>query len=174
MARAVETSPDSTGGTAASGVRSFDGFTRSQYREVLALVRSLVKDLATAEDLTQEAFSRALARWDSVRAHPNPEAWVRRVAINLACSRWRRLKAEAAALARLAPREPELSSMVHVDVWAAVHHLPPRERQVTVLFYVDGMKVAQIAETLELREGTVKATLNHARRKLAQELGVEE
>ena len=37
---------------------------------------------AAAEDATAEAFARALAHWDTVASHPNPKAWVLRVAWN--------------------------------------------------------------------------------------------
>jgi len=39
-------------------------------------------NLAAAEDATAEAFARAFAHWDTVAVHPNPRAWVLRVAWN--------------------------------------------------------------------------------------------
>src|SRR6478672_2477711 len=47
-------------------------------------------DLAASQDLVQDAFCRALARWKRVAQYDDPVAWVRRVAWNLAVSRWRR------------------------------------------------------------------------------------
>jgi DNA-directed RNA polymerase specialized sigma24 family protein len=48
---------------------------------------------AAAEDATAEAFARALAHWDTVASHPNPKAWVLRVAWNHHRSSWRRWEA---------------------------------------------------------------------------------
>src|SRR5215470_17186216 len=48
------------------------------------------QDLALAEDLVQEAFCRALARWSRLSRYDDPIGWVRRVAWNLATSDWRR------------------------------------------------------------------------------------
>jgi DNA-directed RNA polymerase specialized sigma24 family protein len=67
---------------------------------------ALTGDLHDAEDLVQEAFARAAADWKRIRAYEVPEAWVRRVAFNLAHNRGRRLKRHAAALVRLG-RPPE-------------------------------------------------------------------
>jgi RNA polymerase sigma-70 factor, ECF subfamily len=49
-------------------------------------------DLAEAQDVVQEAFCRALPRWNRLVGYDDPTAWVRRVAWNLATSRWRRLR----------------------------------------------------------------------------------
>jgi DNA-directed RNA polymerase specialized sigma24 family protein len=45
---------------------------------------------ATAEDATAEAFARAFANWETVAEHPNPRAWVLRVAWNYYRSSWRK------------------------------------------------------------------------------------
>lgn len=59
---------------------------------------ALTGNVSDAQDIAQEAFARAWQRWDSVRGYDCPEAWVRRVATNLATSRFRRdLTARAAA-----------------------------------------------------------------------------
>ncbi|MDF2743240.1 MAG: polymerase, sigma-24 subunit, subfamily, partial [Actinomycetia bacterium] len=44
---------------------------------------------SAAEDATAEAFARAFAHWDTVAVHPNPRAWVLRVAWNCYRSSWR-------------------------------------------------------------------------------------
>jgi DNA-directed RNA polymerase specialized sigma24 family protein len=56
----------------------------------LRVVRPMVTD--RAEDITQDAFARALQRWRLLRTYEDPEAWARRVAVNLACSRLSRLR----------------------------------------------------------------------------------
>jgi RNA polymerase sigma-70 factor (ECF subfamily) len=111
-------------------------------------------------------------RWDEVE---NPAAWVRRVVTNRAASHWRRRAREAAALARLAarPHAVELAPE-HDEFWSRVRALPRREAQVVALYYVDDRPVAEIAALLGIAEGTVKATLAHARASLARMLAIEE
>ena len=151
----------------------FDSFYRSEYRPVLRLVRPLTRSLSAAEDITQEAFERALRDWGKVGEHANPEAWIRRVALNLACSRWRRLRTEASAVMRIGQTPLDASARLHnQELWAAVAGLPMRQQQVVLLFYVDDLSIRGIAEVLGIKEGTVKATLHQARARLAKTLGV--
>jgi RNA polymerase sigma-70 factor, ECF subfamily len=56
-------------------------------------------------------------------------------------------------------------------VWRAVRALPRRQAQVIALRYVADASVAEIAETLGLAEGTVKAQLHRGRQALAARLG---
>ena len=55
------------------------------YRTVLVATRHPQR----AEDAVHEAYTRALADWERVANHPNPQAWVARVALNQATSWWR-------------------------------------------------------------------------------------
>ena len=61
----------------------FEEFYEASYRRVVALVAAIVGDRHQAEDIAQEAFSRALTRWPRVARYDLPEAWVRRVALRL-------------------------------------------------------------------------------------------
>lgn len=82
--------------------------------------------------------------------------------------------AKAEALARLvAGRGPAVAELPERDaeVWRAVRALPRRQAQVVALRYVADASVAEIARTLDLAEGTVKAQLHRARRSLAVRLG---
>jgi RNA polymerase sigma-70 factor (ECF subfamily) len=94
---------------------------------------------------------------------------------NRAASHWRRRAREAAALARLAAR-PDAVALApeHDDFWSKVRSLPRREAQVVALYYVDDRSVADIATLLGIAEGTVKATLSHARSSLTRALALEE
>lgn len=87
-------------------VRTFDAFYGEHYRSVLKTAIALTRDVAAAEDLTQEAFLAARSGWDRVGGYDRPDLWVRRVISNRAVSRWRRLTREAAAIARLRRERP--------------------------------------------------------------------
>ena len=78
---------------------TFEVFYREEYPSVVALAYGLSGG-AWAEDLAQEAFLRAHTDWARVGQMDAPSAWVKRVVINLAMSRFRRLRSEAAARLR--------------------------------------------------------------------------
>ena len=65
---------------------------------------------AAAEDATAEAFIRALLHWDTVAVHPNPRAWVLRVAWNYHRSSWRKRESRVAAICALPPASERCSS----------------------------------------------------------------
>jgi DNA-directed RNA polymerase specialized sigma24 family protein len=87
---------------------------------------------AAAEDATAEAFARALAHWDRVASHPNPKAWVLRVAWNHHRSSWRRWEARW-SVDRQEPSPRAAESWVDPDLVAAIRGLPRGQREVIVL-----------------------------------------
>lgn len=151
----------------------FDGFYRRNFRPVVALVYGLTGSRTGAEDIAQDAFLKAHRDWHAVGRHPNPEGWVRVVAMNLARSRLRRLGAETRALARLLGSRttslPELGPH-NERFWAVVRSLPTRQREVVALHYLEDVPVAVVAEVLGIAESTVKNSLAQARRTLADTL----
>jgi RNA polymerase sigma-70 factor (ECF subfamily) len=123
-------------------------------------------DRGVAEDLAQESLARAVERWAQVGRMDAPEAWVYRVAFNLARSRFRRRAAERRATGRLpfAAAAPDATDAIAVR--DAVAGLPPRQRAVIVARFYAGLSVAETAEALRCAEGTVKAATHQALRNL--------
>jgi RNA polymerase sigma-70 factor (ECF subfamily) len=70
----------------------FAAFYASSYRRLLGQLFAVTGDLAEAENVLQEAYARAFARWSRVGDYDLPEAWVRRVALNLAAMAERSLR----------------------------------------------------------------------------------
>ena len=71
-----------------------DGFSEFYAVRKDAVLRAVIvatRGQRGAEDAVAEAFARAYARWDTVRHHPSPSAWVIRTALNEQRSWWRRL-----------------------------------------------------------------------------------
>ena len=142
-----------------------------EYGRALAFARAISRDWSEAEDLTQEAFLAAFRSWSDVARYERPDAFVRRVIANKQVSGVRR-RVRAEAVAHLAAtRERADADVGDADFWEAVRQLPPRQRHVIALRYVDDLSVAEIAGVLEIAEGTVKAHLHGARRTLARLLG---
>src|SRR5215216_1703508 len=70
----------------------FDDFYAAHYADLTVQLYAYFGDRQEAQDVVQEAFCRALAGWNTVAGYDDPVAWVRRVAWNLAVSRWRRAR----------------------------------------------------------------------------------
>lgn len=150
----------------------FDAFFAAHARRVLALVSAVTGSWQVAEDLTSEAFLRAYRDWDRVAAMDRPDAWVRTVALNMARSRFRRMAAEARALARRGPDpDVELPQPADDELWQTVRKLPSRQARALVLHYVDDLPIDDVAAVMGCASGTVKAHLHRARRNLALRLG---
>jgi RNA polymerase sigma-70 factor (ECF subfamily) len=131
-------------------------------------IAALTGDPYEASDLVQEAFMRAWIQWEKVGRYEDPEGWVRRVAHNLAVSRWRRarrvvLRAEVPAAALDGPDEG-------IGVLEALQSLPTQERRAVVLHHVAGLSVADVAVELHAPEGTVKSWLSRGRARMASEM----
>jgi RNA polymerase sigma-70 factor (sigma-E family) len=153
----------------------FAAFYAGSYRRLLGQLFAVTGDLAEAENVLQEAYARAFARWSRVGDYDLPEAWVRRVAINLAAMAERSLRRRARALLRLGPPPvvPELGPEA-VDLRDALRALPLGQRQAIVLHHLVGLPVEQVAQTLRMPAGTVKSLLSRGRRALAARLGEAE
>lgn len=136
----------------------------------------LTKRRGEAEEVTQEAFYRAYRDWDRVGLMAHPGAWTRRVALNLAVGRWRRLRSEARAVLRLAPatETPGPSDPVADRFWDEVRALPDRQAQVVALTFVEDLDADGIGEILGIKASTVRVHLSRARATLATRLEVEE
>jgi RNA polymerase sigma-70 factor (ECF subfamily) len=114
-------------------------------------------------------------RWSWLRDYNAPEAWVRRVAMNLAADRARKLRRQARAILKMGP--PPAAAEVSVERLAlveALRTLPVRQRQVIVLHHLVGLPVEKVAQTLRMPAGTVKSQLSRGRRALAARLGEAE
>ena len=150
--------------------REFEDFYRSSYRHVFRITWALAGDGA-ADELAQEALLLAHRRWSEVRDLDDPLGWVKRVARNMAISRFRRRQAELRALVRIGGREQITMSEPAVELWSAVRSLPPRQREAVVLCYLEGMSRSEVAAEMGIGVETVKTHLERARRSLSEELG---
>jgi RNA polymerase sigma-70 factor (ECF subfamily) len=147
-----------------------DGFAECYASSFAPLTRQIfvyTGDLGLAQDLVQEAFCRALPRWSKVSGYDDPVAWIRRVAFNLANSRWQRARVAARYLGRLRERHIEGPNPDRVAAVAALAQLPPRQRQAMVLHYLADMSVADIAAEEDVPVNTVKTWLHRGRTALA-------
>ena len=141
----------------------------AHHARLVGYARLLVDDLGTAEDVVQEAFVSLHRHWGSLRDRNAALPYLRAAVANGARSQIRRLqvaRTRSAAFVADAP-SAESTAVVHEDhreVLAGLAALPLRQRQVLVLRYYLDLTEAEIASTLDISRGSVKA---HASRALA-------
>ena len=148
--------------------RDFTAFYNETWPRTVACAYAMTGDLGEAEDLAQEAYSRAWPRWSSLQRYDEPGAWVRQVVTRLAVSRWRRALTAARFLARSRTPEPVAPpSETTAALVAALKQLPEAQRRALVLHHLGELPIAEIARIERCPEGTVKARLSRGRAALA-------
>ncbi len=151
----------------------FESFFLANYDNVLRLLVVMTGSHEQATDATQEAFIRAHARWSRVRNYDSPGAWVRRIAINKSRDTFRsdrRRRSRELAQTHPQPVQPSESVESLTIAHQMLAPLPPRQREVATLFYIDDRSVTEIAQILDLNEGTVKSHLSEARASLRADI----
>jgi RNA polymerase sigma-70 factor (sigma-E family) len=134
------------------------------------LVRSATAKIigfGPAEDIAVEAFARAYARWGAVHSMENPQAWVIRVAVNLALDQVRRKRARSPV--RTA-RDTQADVTERDALVRSLRRLPRRQQEVVVLRYIGDHSEEEVARTLGISVGTVKTHLHRAMPRLRSDL----
>ena len=147
-------------------------FCESNKERLVAFLTLHCGDRHIAEELAQETLAKVCIRWRSVQQMSSPEAWMFRVAVNLANSYWRRLAAEKKAKARLGEdihrQDPDPAEAIAVR--QALARLPKRQRSVLVLRFYADLSVREVAETMGMPEGTVKTLTRRALMRLRDDM----
>jgi RNA polymerase sigma-70 factor, ECF subfamily len=129
-------------------------------------------DRAAAEDCTQETFVRAYRAWSRWTPDAPVEAWLHRIAVNVAVSHRRRerLRSLPETLLRLGRPAPEREPEPEGAVFTALRALPIEQAQLIVLRYHHGYSNRELAAALGIPETTLGSRLGVARRALEAEL----
>ncbi|MEV8517419.1 SigE family RNA polymerase sigma factor [Dactylosporangium sp. NPDC051484] len=157
---------------------SFDAFVEARFAALLRTAYLLTGDRQHAEDLVQTALLRAMRRWRQVRGAP--EAYVRRVLINLSHDRIRSLvrrprEEPPQDLEALHGGDPGFDGVIERRVVTlALAQLPVRQRQVVVLRFFEDLPIEQTAELLGCSTGTVKSYTSRALSRLRELLAEDD
>ncbi|MBQ1000419.1 SigE family RNA polymerase sigma factor [Streptomyces nigra] len=135
---------------------------RAHYRSLLGLAALLLDDTASCEDVVQEAFIRVHSARKRVRDPEKTLAYLRQTVVNLSRSALRRrilgLKLLSKPMPDMASAEEGAYDQLERDsLIKAMKNLQRRQREVLVLRYFADMTEAQVAETLGISLGSVKA-----------------
>ena len=132
-----------------------------------------------AEDVTQEAWVRALRQWRQHGVPANPLGWLTTVARNLVVSHFRRRVgvplddvSAAEVLAAVDANTVSDSAEVASLVSQALTRIPPAEAQLLETFHYDHLKMSQIAAAYGISERAIEGRLRRARERLRRELEI--
>ena len=160
-----------------------------RYRpQIFRFLLASLRDVDAAETLTQDCLLKAFRNWDSFRGESSVITWLLRIAINLQKDQWRNRRlqfwkqtkknavdaGEASAWLPSGESSPEQQAVAKDQVrlvWKSVEGLSERQRTVFLLRHVEQMELSEIAGTIGLSEGTVKAHLSRAMIRVRRELG---
>lgn len=138
--------------------------------DVLRVCYFYLSDREKAEDVCQDVFVRLMT------THPllqpgREKSWLLKVALNRCRDLWRGAWLKRVILGgptfELIPAPDEFSRRDDQQaMMAAINQLPATFKEVILLHYYQGMKIAEIAQMLELPEGTISSRLSRGRKKL--------
>jgi RNA polymerase sigma-70 factor (ECF subfamily) len=164
--------------------RSFDDEALPHLDALYRVALRLTGDASQAEDLVQDTMLKAYRSWKQYRPGTNAKGWLLTILRNTFINDYRRRKHEPIAMdletvepyaldrsmQEVDPEGSFFAQIVDDKVIEAIDALPDEFREVLVLSDVEGMRYAEIAETLQIPVGTVKSRLFRARRLLQAEL----
>ena len=131
----------------------------------------LTGERGQAEDLLQNALERTYQHWSRVRAAGNPDAYVRRIMVNLANDRWRAKRHVIEQCLDTAVMPPDFTSQADLTesrdlILRSLRALPPRMRTVLVLRYFEELSEAETAAALDCSVGAIKSQTSRGLAKL--------
>jgi RNA polymerase sigma-70 factor (ECF subfamily) len=160
--------------------QAFAALFQSHKKRVYSVCLLMTKDIAEAEDLTQEAFLQVFRSVSSFRGDSAFSTWLYRVAVNTVLMKLRRRKSppivsldepvspESPSLRRDVGRvDPRLNGTIdRITLRRAMQELPEGCREIFVLHEVQGYQHHEIAEMLDCSVGNSKSQLHKAKMKM--------
>ena len=151
---------------------------RERESALLRAARTIAFDAQNAEDILQEALADVYQRWNKVKDHENPEAYVIRVMVSKHADmrrKWWRKQQEnetpwelAEDVRNLADQSDDVVQRLLVQ--SALKTLTAAQRAVLVLVYEHGLVLREVADVLELPMGTVASHLARGKAAVAAHL----
>jgi RNA polymerase sigma-70 factor (ECF subfamily) len=146
---------------------------------VYALALSRLRNVAEAQELTQEVFIHAMLKLDQLRDVACFAGWLRQITVRMALNRLTRqgpLRTvddevlESARAASQTPLDEIVRSEQQQEVWTGLNRLKPVDRATLVAFYIRGKSLKQMSREFETPIGTIKRRLHIARKRLRRQM----
>ena len=161
---------------------AFEELVNRYGRNLYGLALFLTGQASDAEDVVQETFLGAYERLGAFEGRSSVKTWLSRILVKQAARHHRSLRVRTAAqplrltaasqalLNGAATASPATASEIRLDVLAVIQLLRPEHREVVVLRELEGMSYREIADVLNVPEGTVESRLYRARQELKEHL----
>ena len=138
--------------------------------DVLRVSYFYLGDRQKAEDVCQDVFVRLITN-APVLPEGKEKAWLLKVALNRCRDLWRGAWVKRVVLGspafELVPAPDEIGKLTdQQELMGAIHQLPTTFREVILLHYYQGYGITEIAEMMNLPEGTISSRLSRGRKKL--------
>ena len=138
--------------------------------DVLRVSYFYLGDRQKAEDVCQDVFVRLITN-ALVLQEGREKAWLLKVALNRCRDLWRGAWVKRVILGspafELIPAPDEIDKLAdQQEIMGAIHQLPASFREVILLHYYQGYGITEIAEMMDLPEGTISSRLSRGRKKL--------
>jgi RNA polymerase sigma-70 factor, ECF subfamily len=144
---------------------AFQAFYARTAGPLAGYLRRLTGNQAVAEDLVQDAYLRFLGAIHPPAGDEHRKNYLFRIATNLARDHFRRAGRQQ-PLGEV-PVDAARPQVGRGDVWTLLERLSPRDRELLLLAYVEGLTHREIAQVTGLMRASVKALLHRARRRFA-------
>ena len=162
----------------------FEGEALAQLDPLYSFALKLARSRDDAEDLVSDTMLRAFERWEQYHLGTNIRAWLFTLLYHAFVSRKRRIDAREVqpadgegdgwstfeAVGEVDPEGRFYDSFLDEEITRAIEKLPDEYRSAVVLSDVHELRYAEIAEILQVPEGTVKSRLFRGRRILQKKL----
>ena len=157
--------------------KSFDKLYELTHNDVWYNCLSLLKDEENAKDIMQETYITAFLKLDTLKDEEKFCGWVTTIAVNL-CKKKLKGKVEYQIDDEVLITEAETDELMLPEEYITKTEkrkvllqimedtLSFNQYQTVLMFYFDEMSIAEIAQALEISEGTVKSRLNSSRAKM--------
>lgn len=156
--------------------RSFqEALYRKYADQMYSVVMMYAKDADDAADILQEGFINVFRKLHDFRFESPLGAWIRRIVVNKALEHFRKKQRKRELIEELSYEETPLMDGILERINASeivrlVNDLPSKAAAILKLYAIEGYKHNEIAEMLDISEGTSKSQLNRARVLLKEKL----
>ncbi|MDR9854823.1 sigma-70 family RNA polymerase sigma factor [Paenibacillus sp. VCA1] len=144
---------------------------------VYGIALMLTRSAPTADDIMQETFLRAFQKYDQYDPSRPLKPWLYRIAVNLAKSAMRRQKwlffqEDPPDIGdEFLVEESLMKSESERELWESVNKLSAKRKEVIILHYYAELSLPEVAEALNIPEGTCKSRLHEALKQLRRSHG---